>query len=108
MILPTYEPDAIFAGDVVNIAASATCTASIDCQSNNDKCTSCENAIDGNRYSASWRYVGAAVGVWLQIVFDKTYVVSSLLIAQTYWADERPFKDIKLTFSDGSEHMVGE
>ncbi|KAI0223347.1 Receptor-type tyrosine-protein phosphatase T [Lamellibrachia satsuma] len=93
-------------GGVVNITASATCTASIDCQPKDGKCTSCENAIDGNRYSTSWRYVGAAMGVWLQIVFDKTYVVSSLLIAPPYWADERHFKDIKLTFSDGSEQMV--
>ncbi|KAI0234515.1 hypothetical protein LSAT2_015207 [Lamellibrachia satsuma] len=91
---------------VVNIAASATCTASIDCQPQDDKCTSCENAIDGNRHSTSWRYVGAAVGVWLQIVFERTYIVSSLVIAMPYWADERHFKDMKLTFTDGSEQTI--
>ena len=71
-------------------------------------CTPCEYAIDGNRYSTSWNYIGTAIGAWLQITFDRTYDVSMLQIALHFWVDQRAFKDIRLTFSDGSTHMVNE
>lgn len=89
----------------MNIADGATCTAS--CQpSRNNKCRSCKAAIDGDRYLGGWNYKGAAVGGWLLISFDWVYYVSALNIAPPYWAKERNIKDVKLTFSDGSEHMV--
>ena len=89
----------------MNVAIGATCTAS--CQpKDNARCTSCVNAINGQRYSAGWYYRGAAVGGWLQIVFDKTYDVSSLHIVLPYWQNERAFMDVKLTFSDGHEQTV--
>ena len=68
----------------------------------------CQYAIDGNRYSTKWRYIGAAVGAWLKIEFDRTYDVSLLQISLSYWAKERNFKDIKLFFSDGNEQVVSE
>ena len=93
-------------GGVTDITKNATCTAS--CPAVSGTCSPCDYAIDGNRYSTSWNYIGTAVGAWLQIVFDRTYDVSLLKIALHYWADQRAFKDVMLTFSDGSTHMVNE
>ena len=97
--------DSTIADTPVNVAVGATCTASC-IPKDNSPCTSCVKAIDGKRYEAGWLYPGAAVGGWLQIVFDKTYDVSSLYIVLPYWQSERAFKDVKLTFSDGHEQTV--
>ena len=88
----------------MNVAVGATCTAS--CDPKDSPCTSCVNAINGKRYTSGWLYPGAAVGGWLQIVFDKTYDVSSLYIVLPYWQTDRAFQDVKLTFSDGHEQTV--
>ncbi|KAI0215009.1 hypothetical protein LSAT2_032974 [Lamellibrachia satsuma] len=87
---------------VVNITAKAKCSSSFDCQPTKKYCSSCYWAIDGDK-STSWHYRGEAVGEWLQIVFDRTYIVTLLHIVPSYWAAQRHFKQVKLTFSDGSE-----
>ncbi|KAI0214006.1 hypothetical protein LSAT2_000886 [Lamellibrachia satsuma] len=97
---PTTPPDR-----VVNITAKAKCLASFVCQPMGKYCSSCYSAIDGDK-STSWHYRGVAVGAWLQIVFDGSYNVSLLQIAPSYWAAQRHFKDIKLTFSDGGEQKI--
>ena len=97
--------DSNIADTPVNVAVGATCTASCQPEDNN-LCKPCVNAIDGEKYTAGWLYKGAAVGGWLQIVFDKTYDVSSLYILLPYYQTERAFKDVKLTFSDRHEQTV--
>ncbi|KAK2193614.1 hypothetical protein NP493_11g09042 [Ridgeia piscesae] len=94
----------VSAGRAVNVATRSTCTAS--CRPDGDMCTDCRLAINGLRYSGDWRYTGATAGGWLQIVFDKTYDVSAVFLLLPFYRENRQFKDIKLTFSDGSEHTV--
>ena len=98
------EPGALVAGGAVNVATRSTCAAS--CRPDGDQCTDCRLAINGLRYSGDWRYTGPTAGGWLRIVFDQTYDVSSVYLVLPFYQENRQFKDIKLTFSDGSEHTV--
>lgn len=82
------------------------------CSTNNAgfKPIGCYGAIDGSIIGSNandvWMFYGISVGTWIEVVFNAPYLISELKFMQPYWEDEKNFKSVVITFSDGSNITV--
>ena len=70
----------------------------------------CYGALDGSVIGSNandnWKFYGEGLGTTFTITFNDTYEISEFNFMQPYWADEKNFKMLLLTFSDGSTYEV--
>ena len=70
----------------------------------------CQRAFDG--YSAltntihRWGFFSEAQGNWINVTFNQKYIIYTARFMQLGFAEESNFKDLQLTFDDGSQQQV--
>ena len=70
----------------------------------------CEKAFDGigtsSANSYKWAFYGAAQGNWIKVTFGRQYTIYTARFIQLPFASESNFKDLQLSFSDGSQQQA--
>ena len=70
----------------------------------------CQRAFDGYSVSRNtihrWAFFAEAQGNWIKVTFDQRYTIYTARLKQLAFAEESNFKDLQLTFDDGSQQQV--
>ena len=70
----------------------------------------CQRAFDGYSITSNpihrWGFFGEAKESWIKVTFNQKYTIYTARFMQMAYAEESNFKDLQLTFDDGSQQQV--